>query len=263
MQKKITTLIILLIVSSCVKIQKKDEIKNDLIPTTEDIVIENTPEKETIKIYLDSEISLTQDMEINADEIYLTANAKIYTNQFNFKMNATNIFSELGSCIQNFSDQNKVALLSTAGLNAGAVNIKANKAEGRLQINMNGQGGGDGKGGWTAFTVTNNNPRIRSRSACAPGSGKPAGQSGSLFLDLKLSDQLFLSYTMTKAAGGRIGIIDTDYAMEFDPNRATNYKFFRNIEDDCNEIAIAGQDGQPGLFCMKFNVNESARCEKM
>lgn len=250
-------LIVTTLLSACLRVQKKDEIKSETLPVAE--LVEAIPEKELVKVYFSSEINLSQDTEIIADEVYFSADTIIYTNQFNLKINAEKLFFESGSNIQNFSKNLQVALFNTAGLNAGTVRIKANQALGYLSVVMNGQGGGVGKGGWSDGTDV---PEIigRPRSPCTAGSGKSAGQSGSFFIDLQSSDQFFMSYAMNTSLGGPIGHLDTDFRMHLDPEIKNKYKW-GNPEDDCGEKSLVGLNGQPGQICMKLKNNEPARCE--
>lgn len=259
--KNIIILCSILSLSGCLKIQKKTDLDKPNVQPTQQIpepasapvVTEAKPDP--VIIVLDSTLSLDQNTEIVADEIYLKSNAKIYTNQFSINIKATSIFIERGVLIQSFAENNSVAPLETPGLSGGTVQIVANDIHGHLQVIMNGQIGGVGFGGWNAFPATDYTPDW---PACAPRGGKNSGQSGSFFLEVHNSQDFYVSTFMQLAPGGAIGPISDLLSIQ-----GPLVKFYNNFKrDDCNAVPTIGKPGWPGQICMKLSQTDRPQCER-
>lgn len=241
---------------SCIKVQKKSEFE---VAPVDEVQVQEV-KRAPVVYRLNGVLYLTQDTEIRADEIYLEADSKIYTNQFSLKINSSIFYSDRGAVIQSFADQNMMAPVEQSGLNGGVVEIKTDIAKGNLQVRMNGQSGGPGRGGWTEYTPSDLFFEGFRRVACKPNSGKNAGRSGSFFVETNDSLDFYVSATMEIAHGGLIGPVYEKAGYIFtEPDYQTRFK---SHNEGCLIEPHAGEAGSAGQICMKLKVEDSPRCER-
>ncbi len=256
--KNLILICVVLFLCGCVKIQKKSEVES--VP---DQVVQPLVEKfsEPVIFVLDEVLSQTQDILIIADEVHLKTNARIYTNQFSLRIEATRIYIDRGAFIQTFAEDQTIAPIEQNAIDGGVVHIKGNDIYGNLRIFMNGQSGGVGLGGWSGLPASPN-PYVSlpPQEPCLPNSGRNSGASGSFFLEVNQSQDFSISTSMKVAEGGSIGPVSADYFWTVKDYK-TKYKKAFDWQS-CNTIPVTGKAGMPGQICLKLSATDLARCER-
>lgn len=250
--KKILNVVLLISMVSCLKVQKKSE---DLEPSNNEdqVRIQSVPEKELTVERIENSMSLDSDLSIEADEVYFKPGVTIETNQFSVNIKAQKIYFEENIRIVNFSQSKETSELFHHGLSGGNISISADFIEGRLSIDLSGQNGSQGYGGWTfaVFDVTR---------VCNSGSGFNGGNTGSLSVVSNNSQKLFLTTKIKVGSGGAIGPFKDFYQIK--KEELQYYKGFDEINNPtCLEVAHPGTNGTKGVICKKLKKEELPVCD--
>lgn len=212
-----------------------------------------------VDMLLDGPISLAENVDKTVERLFLTATAKVFTNQFNLKIKSKFIYSEFGALITNFPE-NFVAAMQTVGLSGGKIEISTTVAEGNLQILMNAQQGGEGLWGWKSIPPLIGGTGQSDGPGCLPNSGFDSGNSGTFIFISEQGSKMSFTTDMKVSAGGQIGnYMDSDIFVGTIVDR-NKVKLFRY--PDCQKIPTLGKPGKPGQICMKMNTAENFVCEK-
>lgn len=259
--KCVFSVLIVLSLSACLKVQKKSDVEK---VDNQEAAQEQTQPVAPVVFELNDVMSLTQDTIIIADKVILGPSARIYTNQFELTIQATILDSAIGAVIQSFSEENLIAFAETVGLSGGLVKIKTTEAYGNLQVHMNGQQGGNGKTGWKTVKTGNIYIDDTNYGECQPNSGSNSGNSGSFFFESESAQQLFITSSMKVAVGGIMGEIISNpvYAKDigYYPKEPHKHKFPRR--ENCYNKPADGVPGAPGQICIKLSAEASPACEK-
>lgn len=243
--------------ASCVKIQKKTDLEEAKIE------IQTVPvaPAEPVVYTLDETLSLDHNIDIIADQVYLKSKARIYSNQFFLNIRAKEIYTERGAVIQTFPEDSLRASMDTPGKDGGVVHITTQMIQGYLQVFMNGQAGGPGQGGWTAYPAEMFSPP---RDPCAPTSGQNAGVSGSFFLETHRAQDFAVTTSMKMGEAGAVGPIwDGSYFTVFNNNELHRYRNFKRDQNCYPKVPpVAGKPGIPGQICIKWSEADRPECEK-
>ncbi len=217
----------------------------------------------------DGVISLVENLDKNVERLFFTANAKVYTNQFNLKITAKNIYSEFGATLSNFPE-GSVAEMEVVGLSGGKTEIITEHSEGNLQVIMNAQKGGEGRWGWKEVVGDPSASLVPKISfgpypGCNPNSGAGGGNSGSIFIKINDSESTNFSVatSMMTATGGQAGQLYESLMYAMPGSRISNVKNFRDTSPQvCKNEFTNGQPGHPGQICTKMSATENFKCEK-
>jgi hypothetical protein len=224
----------------------------------------------------DGVILLQQNVEENVERLFFTSSAKVYTNQFNLKIRAKNIYSEFGAVISNFPE-GSVAAKETVGLSGGKTEIDADVAEGNLQVIMNAQQGGEGKYGWPMGTYAQimNSPMIFPKDlksgitgddipACPGSDGAHSGSMGNFFLKFSTSSNLLISTRMLLVPGGNYGVLNEKCFYNYPQSMSCVPTQYSSGVASCDykRIPHNGRPAAPGQICTKMSSSENFKCEK-
>jgi hypothetical protein len=206
-------------------------------------------------LVFDGVVNLVENTEKKVERLFLTASAQVYTNQFNLKIMANNIYSEFGAIISNFPD-GAVGDMELHGLSGGKIEISSDSAIGNLLVILNAQRGGQGKWGWPGSDSTATGP------ACLPNSGADSGDSGSLFFTLNDSKDFSLTPHMIVVEGGKVGEVIPTHQHTVTSQYRSVIKIPYKPETCEGYVPANGKSGRPGQICTKMNLNENFKCEK-
>lgn len=256
--KNLVLLCVVVSFYGCVKVQKKSEVEEQPKEPVVEVMAEPAPEP---VIFMWDEVKhLTEDTLIEADEVYLKSNTRIFTGPYSLTIKATSIFIDRGVFIQTFAEEQLVAPIEVQAIDGGVVHIVGNDIHGNLQVFMNGQQGGEGLGGWNAIPADPNlyfpSPAI---DACYPNSGRNSGASGSFFLEVNQSQEFSVTTSMKVAERGLIGN-RMGHPMWVDKDSAKKYK--SRQQQTCHIVPSPGKPGIPGQICLKLSATDLARCER-
>ncbi len=244
----IPQLILTVFLFGCLKVEKKNQ---DAV----DEVSPNVQVYEQSEYILDESLILTEDTIINAERVYLTKSAAIYTHNFNLVINTQILESELGAVITHFG-YDQVAAINQNGRNGGLIEIKSNTATGHLELVANSEKGGSGLGGWGPTEFKNDLAKII--ETCTPGSGKNSGQSGTIQFETNNSQHFKLFKKVFHNSGGDIGPIAPHYRAITPFNTLQpNYKDRRQ---NCSEISTVGKSAYGGQICFKLQNQNNFEC---
>ncbi len=260
---------------SCLKVSKKSDVEDDSIKNAPVITLAVEPQAEPeakrlpVVIRIEETLNITENTEFVADDIYISENVKIYTNEFQLKLKADRIFLLGQVSIFNFSETNRVAPFLQHGKNGGSIEIKTNTIEGKLFVSISGQNGSQGIGGWVisdmppwpsggsivSIPIKDDDATIQA-SECKPGSGYNAGKVGTFLISSNKSENFYLNSEIAEPQGGSIGEIEEFILIR--PDQRYRFKEMRSTE--CMKVPIRGQDGALGLFCKKLKADETPSC---
>ena len=239
----------------CLQVEKKNQNNNEVIP---EVQVYSQPQ-----FILNEHMILTEDTIIDAERVYLTKNAAIYTKNFNLKIITQTLESELGAVITHFG-YDQAAAINQNGRDGGLIEIKADTATGHLQLIASGERGGTGIGGWgpTDFVIRTVGlpagsfpPMIQ---ACTPGSGKNSGQSGTIQFETYNSQNLKLSSQVLHKLGGDIGPTAPNYrAINLSQISNGTYK---GRDQNCTEDSMIGKPSYGGQVCTKLQNQNNFEC---
>lgn len=216
-------------------------------------------------------LNLTEDSEYNIERLYLTSTAKIYTNQFNLRITARNIYSEFGAMISNYQD-GATAMVERAGSSGGKTELFSDNASGNLQIISNAEKGGSGKYGWSEgilvmgeyipVSVGGRNGELR--PICPGNDGAQSGDGGSFFLTVNNAKDFIVSAHSSVIEGGLAGIINENCYFD------SAYPELKNLCKSIGKPGVCttnfipqnGKAGKLGQICIKLNSEENYKCEK-
>lgn len=229
---------LVLVVSGCFKVEKKSDLKNQ-----EDGIEEMSIQTEKI---IAQEWSLKQNEVIRVDRLILKETARIYTNQYDLRIETKELVSERGAEIKNFPLNNQ-ANENANGLDGGTIDIKTLIAIGNLQVKINGQNGGNGSSGWTGKSHTTFLP---SMSPCQPMGGASGGKTGSFFFQSGDASAFSLSTSLEKSMPGKSGHMVDGLNLVSKRDRKT-----------CNILPVPGLPGQAGQICLKMSSAALSVCK--
>jgi hypothetical protein len=185
----------------------------------------------------------------NIRKLVLSENAFIVTNGNNLIIKAQEIIS-LGGKILSFDEKNKSAQISTSGKSAGTVYISSRNAQGDLEINLDGQNGGDGTHGVNAQKFS---------LATDGGAGADGGNGGILRYNLPTNNKINLKVSIKaglKGHGGKGGLGGNFTLCHKDLG-------CDNLDHPAGKHGVDGQDGSYGKICEAINGNQNSHQESL
>lgn len=191
---------------------------------------------------INEKIILEKNMSWIADRIFIGENAEIITGEYSLTIEAGELHVGRGARILNFSTR---AEIDKHGRHGGGILLRAQTAQGFLQLNLRGEDGGVGRPG--AITVAGHR-------GCAGGDGRNGGNAGYLIAEFGESQKFELSIENQQSMEGAGGVRGS--VPKYTPHA---------INPSCVETDPEGIDGQPGakgVVCIRRSAQESLECSR-